>query len=115
MYAIDKKNISIFLSSTFKDMQAERDWIKKIVLPKLQDTLYLYGINVQVTDLRWGIDTTSEREDKKESKILHICLDAIKEISLILSACLGIGMAGFRLKNVCTMWRVTLIVIQIVV
>lgn len=78
MYAIDKKNISIFLSSTFKDMQAERDWIKKIVLPKLQDTLYLYGINVQVTDLRWGIDTTSEREDKKESKILHICLDAIE-------------------------------------
>ena len=71
------RHISIFVSSTFRDMQAERDYLKKHVLPKLQEELLQYGITVSMTDLRWGIDTSGEDETAREEKVLHVCLDAI--------------------------------------
>lgn len=72
------KHINIFLSSTFQDMQAERDYLKKYILPRLQNKVLQYGMTVHITDLRWGIDTTSEQEEIREAKVLRVCLDAIK-------------------------------------
>lgn len=71
------RHINIFVSSTFRDMQAERDYLKKHVLPRLQEELLQYGITVNMTDLRWGIDTSGEDEVAREEKVLHVCLDAI--------------------------------------
>ena len=71
------RHINIFVSSTFRDMQAERDHLKKHVLPRLQEELLPYGITVNMTDLRWGIDTSEEDEVAREEKVLHVCLDAI--------------------------------------
>ena len=48
------KNIKVFLSSTFKDMDAERDLIMNRVAPLLQERLSSEGISVQFIDLRWG-------------------------------------------------------------
>ncbi len=72
------KHINIFLSSTFRDMQAERDYIKKNVIPRLQADLTPFGITISVTDLRWGIDTTNEEEFEREAKVLRVCMDTIR-------------------------------------
>lgn len=59
-------------------MQAERDHIKKMVLPRLREALEAHGISVHVTDLRWGVNTADEPEETREMKVLHVCLDAIR-------------------------------------
>lgn len=83
------KNISIFISSTFNDMQSERDYIRKFIIPRLNEELYKHQINVQVTDLRWGIDTHEVNEAERESKVLHVCMDSIKNTRPYFIALLG--------------------------
>lgn len=83
------KNISIFISSTFNDMQSERDYIRKFIIPRLNEELYKYQINVQVTDLRWGINTHEVNEAERESKVLHVCIDSIKNTRPYFIALLG--------------------------
>lgn len=73
------RHINIFLSSTFRDMHAERDYIRKHVLPQLRNQLIVHGITVDMTDLRWGIDTSEDDEDAREAKVLHVCMEAIRK------------------------------------
>lgn len=47
----------IFISSTFRDMQAERDAIHTTVVPELRAMAQQYGENVEACDLRWGVNT----------------------------------------------------------
>ena len=47
----------IFISSTFKDMQAERDILHLEVLPEVNEFAAQFGQAVAISDLRWGIDT----------------------------------------------------------
>lgn len=68
---------SIFVSSTFKDMQYERDLIQLEVLPELRERIAQYGENFNMVDLRWGIDTTELESDDGSKKILSVCLDQI--------------------------------------
>lgn len=67
----------IFISSTFNDMHAERDYIKTRVIPWINEDLKSYNTSIQVTDLRWGINTESLSESEQERKVLHVCLDTI--------------------------------------
>lgn len=83
------KSINIFISSTFNDMQSERDFIRKHIVPKLKDQLAEHHISVQVTDLRWGVDTQSVDEKEREAKVLHVCLDAIQNSKPYFIALLG--------------------------
>lgn len=68
---------SIFISSTFRDMQAERDLVQEKVLPELRAEAKKYGDTVSVIDLRWGIDTSSLENDEGSAKVLTVCLDEI--------------------------------------
>ena len=68
---------TIFISSTFQDMQFERDCINKIVLPALREYFKPYKIAVRVIDLRWGINTIDNAENDIESKIIDVCLNEI--------------------------------------
>jgi len=52
------RTFSIFISSTFADMQAERDHLKNIVFPKVEEELQKRRIKLEIVDLRWGVDTT---------------------------------------------------------
>lgn len=73
------KNIGIFISSTFTDMQAERDYIKKRVIPQIQNHFRNYDINVYAIDLRWGVDTASvDFEEEREAKVLDVCFNTIR-------------------------------------
>jgi tetratricopeptide (TPR) repeat protein len=68
----------IFISSTFLDMQIERDFLRDIVFPELEEILLQKKIHIEPVDLRWGIDSTSEiSQREKELQILKVCLDEI--------------------------------------
>lgn len=72
------KEITVFLSSTFNDMQSERDYIKRKVISRLNQSLEQYQVSIRLLDLRWGIDTHLENEIASEDKVLHVCLDLIR-------------------------------------
>lgn len=68
---------TFFVSSTFKDMNFERDAIKEITLPMLNSYAKKYGQSVSFCDLRWGIDTSDMDEEEGSRKVLRFCLDEI--------------------------------------
>lgn len=68
---------SIFVSSTFRDMQFERDAIRDISAPIINDIAKKYGEKVSFCDLRWGINTEDLDDEISERKVLSVCLDEI--------------------------------------
>ena len=71
------RTATIFISSTFQDMQFERDLINRMVLPGLREYFKFYRIAVRVIDLRWGINTIDNEESEVERRIVNVCLDEI--------------------------------------
>ena len=68
---------SVFISSTFKDMQAERDLLHERIFPRLRKIIGEYGEDIQELDLRWGVDTTAMSEEESSHQVLRVCIDAI--------------------------------------
>jgi tetratricopeptide (TPR) repeat protein len=66
--------IRVFISSTFRDMQAERDELTKFIFPQLRKLCEQRGVGWGYVDLRWGITD----EQTAEGKVLPICLDTIQ-------------------------------------
>lgn len=54
------ETVRVFVSSTFLDMQAERDHLVRFVFPRLREQLLPRRIHLVDVDLRWGI--TSEQD-----------------------------------------------------
>lgn len=73
-YSERQSVIRVFISSTFRDMQAERDELVKYTFPKLSSLCESRGVIWGEVDLRWGITD----EEKAEGKVLPLCLEEIK-------------------------------------
>ncbi len=69
------RTVRVFISSTFRDMHAERDHLVKVVFPALRERLEKHRIYLDDIDLRWGLT----REDTINQKTLLLCLDSIHE------------------------------------
>lgn len=69
-----ERAIRVFVSSTFQDMQEERDELVKYVFPKLRALCESRRVTWSEVDLRWGITD----EEKSEGKVLPICLEEIR-------------------------------------
>ena len=69
----------VFISSTFKDMQSERDQMHNRVLPLVDAELEKYGENLNFADLRWGVNTKGLSEEESSRKVLSLCLDRIDD------------------------------------
>lgn len=67
----------VFISSTFKDMDVERDIIKFRVIPALNRRFCNEHIQIQAIDLRLGINTADMTEEESERKVLDACLACI--------------------------------------
>src|SRR5437016_2484241 len=67
--------VRVFLSSTFRDMQAERDHLVKVVFPALRERLGLHRVHLVDIDLRWGVT----REQAENDQSVQLCLDLIDE------------------------------------
>jgi tetratricopeptide (TPR) repeat protein len=75
---INWKSQPIFISSTFTDMMAERDVLRDFVFPELEERLRERKIRLEAIDLRWGVETSNEKEQEaKELLVLKVCLDEI--------------------------------------
>jgi len=68
------QTISIFISSTFRDMHSERDILVKKVFPKIREKLLPHRIRLVDIDLRWGITA----EQAENDKTIEFCLDSIE-------------------------------------
>lgn len=72
---IENRNIRIFISSTFKDLQEERDYLVKVTFPKMRRLAQERNVHVTLIDLRWGIT----EEESKSGDVLKICLKEIEK------------------------------------
>ena len=82
-------NHNIFISSTFKDMHAERDMLHLRILPEVQAFAWEYGSKIGLRDLRWGIDTSDMNEEDACNKILSICNEEIDNCEPYMVVLLG--------------------------
>lgn len=86
----DKKinrKVRVFISSTFSDMQQERNIIVHSVFPRLRKVFSSRLIDIAEVDLRWGIP----EEDSESSRILEICIGEVLHCSPFF-----VGMVGDR-------------------
>lgn len=80
---------TIFVSSTFKDFQRERDALRDRVLPQINAIAKEYGETVDFCDLRWGINTSELDSAETAHKVLSVCLDEIDRCSPPMIVILG--------------------------
>lgn len=66
-------HIRVFISSTFKDMQDERDILVKKVFPRLRVEAEKRGMTFSYVDLRWGVVPNATPKE-----IIDICLSEIE-------------------------------------
>lgn len=71
---IKSRQIRVFISSTFRDMQTERDELVLKVFPQLRQICAKRGVGFTEVDLRWGVT----EEQAKGGWILPICLAEIE-------------------------------------
>ena len=90
MYPTDfrfNRRIKIFLSSTFKDMNSERDYLNAYIFPKIKEYCKKRYIDFIPVDLRWGIT----EEESRNGLVLTTCLEEIDD-----SRPFFIGLLGSR-------------------
>ena len=67
-------HIRVFISSTFKDMQDERDIFVKKVFPRLREEAERKGVDLSYVDLRWGVAIGTPDVD-----VISTCLMSIED------------------------------------
>ena len=70
---IENRQIRIFISSTFRDMHDERDYLMKRTFPRLSRIAAKRDVTVTEVDLRWGIT----EEESRSGKVVDICFREI--------------------------------------
>jgi tetratricopeptide (TPR) repeat protein len=71
----NRREIRVFISSTFRDMQEEREELVKRIFPQLRRLCESRGVTWGDVDLRWGVTD----EAKAEGKVLPLCLEEIEQ------------------------------------
>jgi len=69
----DNRSVRVFVSSTFLDMQRERDVLVRQTFPALRARFRTRGVELLEVDLRWGITN----EQAESGSTLSICLQEI--------------------------------------
>lgn len=65
------QNVYVFISSTFNDMHAERDYLVKRVFPELDEWCEERRLRLIDIDLRWGI---TEKDSMENKRVVEVCL-----------------------------------------
>lgn len=65
--------VRVFISSTFKDMMKERDYLIKEVFPEIRHRCHQRGIEFTEIDLRWGVT----EKQAQHGKVIEVCLKEI--------------------------------------
>ena len=72
---VPPRAVRVFISSTFADMQEERDELVKHVFPKLRELCDSRAVTWGEVDLRWGITA----QEARDGLVLPRCLEEIDE------------------------------------
>ncbi len=72
---IKPRNLRLFISSTFSDTKAERNYLMKHVWPKIASYCSENQVNFMVVDFRWGITD----QITKSHKVEDVCLAEVKK------------------------------------
>ncbi len=67
------RSIRVFISSTFHDMNEERDHLNNIIFPQIREYCENRFLQFIPIDLRWGIP----EEDSKNGLVLSVCMEEI--------------------------------------
>ncbi len=73
--AVRQRVVRVFVSSTFRDMHAERDELVKRVFPQLRKLCEERDVVWSEVDLRWGVTD----EQVAEGRVLPVCLAEIEQ------------------------------------
>lgn len=73
-FVAERREIRVFISSTFHDMQEEREELVKQIFPQLRRQCESRGVTWGEVDLRWGVPD----EARAEGKVLPLCLAEIE-------------------------------------
>ncbi len=68
-----KNELRLFVSSTFRDLQPEREQLVKKVFPRIRKECRERGVEFTEIDLRWGIT----EDESRTGKTIRICLEEI--------------------------------------
>ena len=68
------KTFRVFVSSTFTDLQEERNALQQRVFPRLRDLCMQHGCRFQAIDLRWGI----REEAALDQRTMKICVEELR-------------------------------------
>lgn len=80
----------VFVSSTFVDMQAERDHLRTRVFPELEERLRSRRHHLEWVDLRVGVATASQPDEHlRELHVLKVCLAEVRRCRPFLIVLLG--------------------------
>lgn len=80
---------TIFVSSTFRDTQAERDVLRDLVAPTVNAEARKHNDAIDFCDLRWGISTQDLEGDDATNKVLDVCFREIDRCATPFVALLG--------------------------
>ncbi len=69
----ETRTFRVFVSSTFRDLEAERNHLHQHVYPGLRDLCAQHGARFQPIDLRWGVS----REASLDQQAMNVCLEEI--------------------------------------
>ncbi len=64
----------VFISSTFRDLQAERAHLLNRIFPELRQRAREAGAEFTEIDLRWGLTT----EDAEHGRVIRLCLEEVE-------------------------------------
>jgi hypothetical protein len=76
--------LHLFVSSTFRDLQAERDALARQCFPQARQSFAQAGVAFQEIDLRWGLDSA-----EGEARIVDLCLQEVRRCEGHFVAVLG--------------------------
>jgi|GEM_PF-3477563 len=75
------QEIKLFISSTFRDMNAERDYLVRFVFPRIREELLKHRLFFVDVDLRWGLTS--------EDNIVGACRSIIEQCHPLFLGILG--------------------------
>ena len=68
------QTLRIFLSSTFRDMNVERDVFVRRYVPALRQRCAELGLHISIIDLRWGVTV----EQAQTGEVVPICMSEVE-------------------------------------
>lgn len=78
------RSVRVFISSTFRDMHAERDVLVQGVFPELRRRAAAHCLHMQEVELRWGVT------EEESARATELCLSEVSRSQIM------VGILGER-------------------